>query len=117
MIALALLCGCDYDEGLNGVGKEAAMKLFKIVKDQDIIERYNVQLVINLVMYFIMYKIITGFCRIKSWRTDDSLDHKESELLSPNVCSSCGHSGKVQKHTKSGCIDCGTTVKCNNFYK
>ncbi|XP_046141266.1 flap endonuclease GEN [Osmia bicornis bicornis] len=93
MIALALLCGCDYDEGLNGVGKEAAMKLFKIVKDQDIIER------------------------IKSWRIDDSLDHKESELLSPNVCSSCGHSGKVQKHTKSGCIDCGTVVKCNNSYK
>ncbi|XP_003702719.2 XPG-like endonuclease isoform X1 [Megachile rotundata] len=93
MIALALLCGCDYDEGLNGVGKEAAMKLFKIVKDEDIIER------------------------LKSWRTDDTLDHKESQLLSPNVCSSCGHSGKVQKHTKSGCIDCGTVVKCNNSYK
>lgn len=40
MIALALLCGCDYDEGINGVGKEAAMKLFKIVKEEDILERY-----------------------------------------------------------------------------
>lgn len=33
------------------------------------------------------------------------------------MCSSCGHSGKVQKHTKSGCVDCGTMVKCNNSYK
>lgn len=39
MIALALLCGCDYNDGLNGVGKEAAMKLFKIVNDEDILER------------------------------------------------------------------------------
>lgn len=39
MIALALLCGCDYNDGLNGVGKEAAMKLFKIVNDKDILER------------------------------------------------------------------------------
>ncbi|XP_054006350.1 flap endonuclease GEN-like [Hylaeus anthracinus] len=93
MIALALLCGCDYDEGLNGVGKEAAMKLFKIVNDEDILER------------------------IKSWRTDNSLDQKEAELLCPNICSSCGHSGKVQKHVKSGCIDCGTVIKCNDSYR
>lgn len=44
MIALALLCGCDYDDGLNGVGKEAAMKLFKIVENKDIIERYKYKL-------------------------------------------------------------------------
>ncbi|OAD54035.1 Flap endonuclease GEN [Eufriesea mexicana] len=93
MIALALLCGCDYNDGLSGVGKEAAMKLFKIVKDEDILER------------------------IKSWKTDTSLDHKEAELLNSNLCSSCGHSGKVQKHTKSGCVDCGTTVKCNDSFR
>lgn len=93
MIALALLCGCDYNDGLNGVGKEAAMKLFKIVNDEDILER------------------------MKSWRTDTTLDYKEAELLNPNLCSSCGHSGKLQKHTKSGCIECGTTVKCHDSYK
>lgn len=93
MIVLALLCGCDYDDGLNGVGKEAAMKLFKIVENKDIIER------------------------IKNWKTDTSLDRKEAELLNSNLCSSCGHSGKIQKHAKSGCIDCGTVVKCNNSYR
>lgn len=39
MIALALLCGCDYGEGLHGVGKEAALKLFKMVDDSEILER------------------------------------------------------------------------------
>ncbi|XP_017875579.1 flap endonuclease GEN isoform X3 [Ceratina calcarata] len=39
MIALALLCGCDYDEGLNGIGKEAAMKFFKLVEDKNVLER------------------------------------------------------------------------------
>lgn len=40
MVALALLCGCDYDDGVNGVGKEAALKLFKVVDEDSIIERY-----------------------------------------------------------------------------
>ncbi|KZC08486.1 Flap endonuclease GEN [Dufourea novaeangliae] len=82
MIALALLCGCDYNDGLNGVG------------------------------YVTHY-----FSRIKSWRTDSSLDQKETELQCSNLCTSCGHDGKVQKHAKSGCVDCGTAVRCNNSYK
>lgn len=41
MIALALLCGCDYDEGVKGVGKEAALKFFKIVEDQDVLQRFH----------------------------------------------------------------------------
>ncbi|XP_076751571.1 XPG-like endonuclease isoform X2 [Xylocopa sonorina] len=93
MIALALLCGCDYDEGLNGVGKEAAMKLFKIATDEDILDR------------------------IINWKTDNTLNLKETELTNPNLCSSCGHSGKVQKHSKSGCIDCGTVTKCNDSFR
>ncbi|XP_078048267.1 XPG-like endonuclease [Augochlora pura] len=93
MIALALLCGCDYNDGLSGVGKEAAMKLFKNINDEDVLKR------------------------LKSWRTDDDLDRREAELQNPNLCTSCGHSGKVQKHTKSGCVDCGTIVKCNDSYK
>ncbi|XP_076244954.1 XPG-like endonuclease isoform X2 [Calliopsis andreniformis] len=93
MIALALLCGCDYDDGINGVGKEAALKLFKLIDTEDVLER------------------------MKSWRTNNSLDQKEVELLNPNLCSSCGHAGKVQKHTKSGCVECGTTVKCDDSYR
>lgn len=39
MIALALLCGCDYNDGINGVGKEAALKFFKTVSDSCVLER------------------------------------------------------------------------------
>ncbi|KAI4495381.1 hypothetical protein M0802_008771 [Mischocyttarus mexicanus] len=93
MIALALLCGCDYNEGVNGVGKEAALKFFKTVSDSCILER------------------------IKSWSTDTNFQKLEAEISNPNLCTSCGHSGKVQKHTKSGCIQCGTVIKCNDTYK
>ncbi|XP_011633419.1 flap endonuclease GEN [Pogonomyrmex barbatus] len=93
MIALALLCGCDYDEGVNGVGKEAALKFFKTVKEEDVLQR------------------------IQDWRTDTSLDKAESNLLNSNLCASCGHHGKLQKHTKSGCVDCGTIRKCNDDFR
>ncbi|XP_015173897.1 PREDICTED: flap endonuclease GEN isoform X2 [Polistes dominula] len=93
MIALALLCGCDYNEGINGVGKEAALKFFKTVSDSDILKR------------------------IKSWRTDRNFEKVEAELSNPNLCTSCGHTGKLQKHTKSGCVQCGTVIKCKDTYK
>lgn len=41
MIALALLCGCDYDDGVNGVGKEATLKFFKTVKEEDVLQRFE----------------------------------------------------------------------------
>ncbi|TGZ46517.1 flap endonuclease GEN [Temnothorax longispinosus] len=93
MIALALLCGCDYDEGVKGVGKEAALKFFKTVREKDVLQR------------------------IQDWRTDRSLGRAESNLLNPNLCTSCGHPGKLQKHTKSGCADCGTIRKCNDDFR
>lgn len=40
MVALALLCGCDYSDGVNGIGKEAALKLFKTLSDEEVLERY-----------------------------------------------------------------------------
>ncbi|XP_058802865.1 flap endonuclease GEN [Phymastichus coffea] len=94
MIALALLCGCDYDEGLNGVGKEAALKLFKVIDGDDILDR------------------------MKEWRTNSSKYRKmEIELSNPNICTNCGHSGKMRSHTRIGCADCGTSVKCSDSYK
>lgn len=41
MIVLALLCGCDYNEGVNGVGKEAALKFFKTVDDENVLRRFE----------------------------------------------------------------------------
>ncbi|KAG5307484.1 GEN endonuclease, partial [Acromyrmex insinuator] len=93
MIALALLCGCDYDEGVNGVGKEAALKFFKTVKEENVLQR------------------------IQDWRTDTRLNKAECDLLNPSLCTSCGHPGKLQKHTKSGCADCGTVRKCNDDFR
>lgn len=43
MIALALLCGCDYDDGVSGVGKEAALKFFKTVDDENVLQRFVCQ--------------------------------------------------------------------------
>jgi flap endonuclease GEN len=53
MIALALLCGCDYDDGLYGVGKEAALKLFKSFTDDEILVRYlYISLIIQKIYLF-----------------------------------------------------------------
>lgn len=40
MIAMALICGCDYGDGLYGVGKENALKFFKTVEDDQVLNRY-----------------------------------------------------------------------------
>ncbi|XP_072759243.1 flap endonuclease GEN [Anoplolepis gracilipes] len=93
MIALGLLCGCDYYEGVNGVGKEAALKFFKTVDNENVLQR------------------------IQNWKTDTSLDRIESNLLNPNLCTACGHEGKLQKHKKSGCADCGTVKQCNDNFR
>ncbi|XP_015594834.1 flap endonuclease GEN isoform X2 [Cephus cinctus] len=95
MIAMALLCGCDYGDGVSGVGKEAALKLFKFLdkEGEDVLDR------------------------IKSWRTDKKFDMMEAELSNSNICTSCGHLGKIRVHAKTGCVDCGTFSKCKESYK
>lgn len=57
------------------------------------------------------------FFRIQNWRTDTSLDRIESDLLNSDLCTACGHRGKLQKHKKSGCADCGTVEKCNDNFR
>lgn len=40
MIAMALLCGCDYcPEGVGGVGRDAVTKLFELYTDEQILDR------------------------------------------------------------------------------
>lgn len=40
MIALSLLCGCDYDEkGVIGIGKETAMKFLQLLDDNLVIDQ------------------------------------------------------------------------------
>ncbi|KAK4878479.1 hypothetical protein RN001_010985 [Aquatica leii] len=90
MIALALLCGSDYGTGVFGIGKEAALKLFECVSDDEILDR------------------------IKTWRNNSHIyEIFQKELADKNVCSSCGHGGKVQSHIKNGCVKCSTTKGCD----
>lgn len=79
VIALALLAGSDYTDGVEGIGKDSALKLFNKIPDEDILDR------------------------IRSWRKKESLYEEFNKKVSDkNICTSCGHSGRVQTHLKSG---------------
>ena len=40
MIALSLLCGCDYDEkGVTGIGKDTAIKFLQLINDDVVLDR------------------------------------------------------------------------------
>lgn len=122
MIALALLCGCDYSEGVSGVGKEAALKFFKTVEEADVLQRFDIycMFLLNLSNFVTTGKFYFSFFffyRIQGWRTDTGLDVIESDMLNSKLCIACGHPGKLQKHTKSGCPDCGTIRKCNDDFR
>lgn len=83
-----MLCGCDYIDGVHGVGKEAALKLFKHISDEEILDR------------------------LRSWKGKD-FGEWERKVSDKNICTSCGHSGKISAHTKSGCTSCKTYKGCD----
>ncbi|KAB0790873.1 hypothetical protein PPYR_14960 [Photinus pyralis] len=90
MVAMALLCGSDYSCGVFGIGKEAVVKFFEHVADDEVLER------------------------LRSWRTDGEFYRKlNQEVTNKNVCSVCGHQGKKQSHVKYGCGSCGTRDGCD----
>lgn len=92
MVALALLCGCDYNAGgVNGIGRDSAMKFLNCFGNDVILDR------------------------IKSWKTDtEKFRQIEREINSPDICTACGHAGKVQKHTRNGCLECKTPRGCDS---
>ncbi|KAL3272005.1 hypothetical protein HHI36_022473 [Cryptolaemus montrouzieri] len=90
IIALALLCGSDYSEGVQGVGKDCSLKLFEKYSDEEILDR------------------------MRQWRNQPSIfEEFERKLGDKNICTSCGHSGRVQSHNKTGCKTCGTSTGCD----
>lgn len=94
IVSMALLCGSDYTEGVHGVGKDSALKMFERFSDDDILKR------------------------ISSWKTDAHLfEELERGLNDKNKCTSCGHAGKIQGHTRNGCIKCATAKGCLETYK
>lgn len=81
IITLALLCGSDYSPGVYGVGKDSALKFFEKVSDVDVLNR------------------------IRSWSTDVAVfEEMQSKISDKNICTSCGHHGKVQAHAKKGSL-------------
>jgi flap endonuclease GEN len=90
MLALALLCGCDYCPGVPGVGKESVLKFLAAHKNEEIMDR------------------------IRSWRSHNTkYSSLEIKVDDKSVCVNCGHHGKIQLHTKSGCSICRTSVSCD----
>jgi flap endonuclease GEN len=81
IIALALLCGSDYCDGVHGIGKESVVKLFNVVSEDEILKR------------------------LRSWKDRASYYGKlEAKIGDKSLCTLCGHSGRAQGHTKKGTV-------------
>ncbi|CAG9861054.1 unnamed protein product [Phyllotreta striolata] len=91
LIAMALLCGNDYTDGVHGVGKESVLKLFEHLQDDEILNT------------------------LRSWRKEtEKYDKLEKSINDKNICKSCGHAGKLQSHSRNGCRICGLAKGCGN---
>ncbi|KAM8710972.1 hypothetical protein ACLKA7_017585 [Drosophila subpalustris] len=93
VIVMALLCGCDYcPDGIGGIGKDGVLKLFNKYNDAEILDR------------------------LRNWRSEMEMgtySALELRVDDKTICSNCGHIGRTQSHTKSGCSVCGTHKGCN----
>ncbi|XP_020814673.1 flap endonuclease GEN-like [Drosophila serrata] len=91
IIVMALLCGCDYcPDGIGGIGKDGVLKLFNKYKETEILDR------------------------LRNWRQEtNKYNALEIRVDDKSVCSNCGHLGKTQSHTRSGCSVCRTHRGCD----
>lgn len=91
VIVMALLCGCDYcPDGVGGIGKDGVLKLFKKYNESEIL------------------------ARLRNWRSEvDTYNALELRVDDKTICNNCGHIGRTQSHSKSGCTVCGTYQGCN----
>ncbi|XP_075528581.1 XPG-like endonuclease isoform X1 [Dermacentor variabilis] len=92
LVALAVLVGCDYFDGVRSVGKETALKLLDKFGDTDSLER------------------------LRDW-TRDSKYSDLQEVLDRNCkkrqhCGNCQHPGTQKLHHAHGCIMCSTDAAC-----
>nr|XP_016936091.2 flap endonuclease GEN [Drosophila suzukii] len=91
IIVMALLCGCDYcPDGIGGIGKDGVLKLFNKYKETEILDK------------------------LRKWRGEtNKYNALEIRVDDKSICSNCGHIGKTQSHTKSGCSVCRTHKGCD----
>ncbi|XP_075982140.1 XPG-like endonuclease isoform X2 [Anticarsia gemmatalis] len=89
MVALALLCGCDYGVGACGSSINTAVSFLHTIPENDVIPR------------------------LLSWVTDvDRYEEQSRWVGAPGRCDRCGHFGRT--HGKSGCPVCVTHRGCND---
>ncbi|KAH8320218.1 hypothetical protein KR067_003589 [Drosophila pandora] len=91
IIVMALLCGCDYcPDGIGGIGRDGVLKLFNKYKETEILDK------------------------LRNWRQEtNKYNALEIRVDDKSICSNCGHIGKTQSHTKSGCSVCRTHKGCD----
>ncbi|XP_004924708.1 flap endonuclease GEN isoform X1 [Bombyx mori] len=90
MVALALLCGCDYVVGACGSSITTAVQFLHTVADDDVIPR------------------------LLSWVSDpDCYERRARWASAPGRCDRCGHVGRT--HLRNGCPVCATDRGCNDL--
>ncbi|XP_028159511.1 flap endonuclease GEN isoform X2 [Ostrinia furnacalis] len=90
MVALAMLCGCDYGVGACGSSINTAVAFIHTVDETDIIPR------------------------LISWVSDpDRYEELSRWASAPGRCDRCGHVGRT--HLKNGCPVCGTNKGCSDL--
>ena len=85
LIAFALLVGCDYTDGVYGVGEGKASRFLSELKAQsDTVE--------------------SALNRLRGWRSDTRLDEMNSfkQLKKPTHCGQCDHPGSRNAHERQG---------------
>ncbi|XP_048005575.1 flap endonuclease GEN [Leguminivora glycinivorella] len=88
MVALALLCGCDYGLGACGSSITTVLSYLHTISEKDIISR------------------------LVSWVSDpEQYEEKSRWASAPGRCDRCGHVGRT--HAKNGCPVCATHRGCD----
>ncbi|KAF9415226.1 hypothetical protein HW555_007102, partial [Spodoptera exigua] len=89
MVALALLCGCDYGVGACGSSTTTVVSFLHTIQEKGVVPR------------------------LLSWVTDpERYDEQNRWLAAPGRCERCGHFGRP--HGKTGCPVCATHRGCND---
>ncbi|XP_069354397.1 flap endonuclease GEN isoform X3 [Maniola hyperantus] len=90
MVALALLCGCDYGSGACGSSITTVVSFLHTVSEDQVIHR------------------------LLSWVSDPQYYEEKTRWMSaPGLCDRCGHVGRT--HAKNGCPVCVTHKGCNDL--
>lgn len=118
MVALALLCGSDYNgSGIEGVGFTNAINFLKTCSDKTVLPKYIHISILYLNWYPLFIVIIFNFYyypRLSSWVSEPhAYDDISKSIENSNLCSGCGHCGNIRSHNRYGCNYCKTSIGCS----